>query len=135
MTGERQLRDAADFARALDHVHDAPTLDFLIRDALPRIVPAEEPDDDESALLTLLRPAMTAAAERVAADEVRARAGLTAREAEVLGYVADGDSNALIAKRLGVRPRTVDKHLEHAYAKLGVTSRTAAIACLRGIAH
>jgi DNA-binding CsgD family transcriptional regulator len=135
MTGQRQLRDAADFARALDHVHDAPTLDFLIRDALPRIVPTAEPDDDESALLTLLRPAMIAAAERVAADEARARAGLTAREAEVLAYVADGDTNALIAKRLGVRTRTVEKHLEHAYAKLGVSSRTAAIACLRRIAH
>ena len=61
--------------------------------------------------------------------------GLTHREAQVLDRVAAGDSNLLIARRLGVRPRTVDKHLEHAYAKLGVSSRTAAVARLRGIAH
>jgi DNA-binding CsgD family transcriptional regulator len=49
--------------------------------------------------------------------------------------VAAGDTNVLIAHRLGMRPRTVDKHLEHAYAKLGVGSRTAAVARLREIAH
>jgi DNA-binding CsgD family transcriptional regulator len=61
--------------------------------------------------------------------------GLTPREREVLAHVEAGDANLAIARRLGVSPRTVEKHLEHAYAKLGVGSRTAALARLRGITH
>jgi DNA-binding CsgD family transcriptional regulator len=55
-------------------------------------------------------------------------AGLTAREAEVLRHVADGLTNAEIAATLGVSRRTVEKHLERAYAKLQVETRTAAVA-------
>lgn len=65
----------------------------------------------------------------------RPASGLTPREREVLCHVAEGEANALIAHRLGVSPRTVEKHLEHAYAKLGVASRTAAVARIRGITH
>jgi DNA-binding CsgD family transcriptional regulator len=61
--------------------------------------------------------------------------GLTAREQEVLEHVEVGESNVLIARRLELSPRTVEKHLEHAYAKLGATSRTSALARLRGITH
>ena len=71
----------------------------------------------------------------MAANEERARAGLTNREGQVLEQVAGATANVLIARRLGVSPRTVEKHLEHAYAKLGVGSRTAALARLRGITH
>jgi DNA-binding CsgD family transcriptional regulator len=52
--------------------------------------------------------------------------GLTAREAEVLGLVALGGSNRDVAARLGVSDRTVQKHLQHAFRKLGVTTRSAA---------
>jgi DNA-binding CsgD family transcriptional regulator len=45
--------------------------------------------------------------------------------------VAEGLSNAEIARVLVVEPSTVRKHLEHIYAKLGVGSRTAALAKLR----
>jgi DNA-binding CsgD family transcriptional regulator len=53
-------------------------------------------------------------------------ASLTRREREVLVLVADGKTNAQIAGRLAVSPRTVQKHLEHVYDKLGVRTRTAA---------
>jgi DNA-binding CsgD family transcriptional regulator len=57
--------------------------------------------------------------------------GLTAREREVLRWVTAGKSNAAIASIVGIRPRTVHKHLERIYAKLGVENRTAA--AMRGL--
>ena len=54
--------------------------------------------------------------------------GLTRREAEVLAWVARGKTNAEIAAILGRRPRTVHKHLDHIFDKLGVENRTAAAA-------
>jgi len=53
---------------------------------------------------------------------------LTAREAEVMVWVARGKTNRDIAEILGMSPRTVNKHLEHIYEKLGVETRTAAVA-------
>ena len=53
-------------------------------------------------------------------------AGLTAREAEVLGLVAAGLTNAQVAQRLYLSPRTVNAHLNSIYHKLGVSSRSAA---------
>ena len=52
--------------------------------------------------------------------------GLTARECEVLGLVAQGLPNKTIATRLGISPKTVSNHVEHVYAKLGVTNRAGA---------
>ncbi|WP_407165145.1 response regulator [Bradyrhizobium sp. ORS 111] len=52
--------------------------------------------------------------------------GLTTREGEVLSWLSKGKTNRDIAQILGVSPRTVDKHLEQIYAKLGVDNRTAA---------
>jgi HD-GYP domain-containing protein (c-di-GMP phosphodiesterase class II) len=53
-------------------------------------------------------------------------AGLTAREVEILRLLARGLLNKEIARRLGVSPKTVDNHVQHIYAKLGVSSRAAA---------
>jgi DNA-binding NarL/FixJ family response regulator len=53
-------------------------------------------------------------------------AGLTAREVEVLRLVALGLSDAQVARRLVISPRTVNTHLTSIYNKLGVDSRTAA---------
>jgi DNA-binding response OmpR family regulator/DNA-binding CsgD family transcriptional regulator len=51
---------------------------------------------------------------------------LTPREAEVLYWVIHGKTNRDIGDILGGSPRTVNKHLEHIFAKLGVETRTAA---------
>ena len=52
--------------------------------------------------------------------------GLTMREVEVLTWVARGKTNAEVASILSVRLRTVKKHMERIFQKLGVESRTAA---------
>jgi len=54
--------------------------------------------------------------------------GLTNREGEVLSWLSKGKTNRDIAQILGLSPRTVDKHLEQIYSKLGVENRTAAAA-------
>jgi DNA-binding CsgD family transcriptional regulator len=55
--------------------------------------------------------------------------GLTRREDEVLTWVAEGKTNKQIAATLGTSSRTIQKHLEHIFAKLAVETRTAAAAC------
>jgi DNA-binding CsgD family transcriptional regulator len=54
--------------------------------------------------------------------------GLTSREAEVLVWVGRGKSNKDVAEILALSPRTVNKHLEQIYTKLGVENRTSAAA-------
>ncbi len=53
---------------------------------------------------------------------------LTAREAEVLLWIANGKTNREIAEILSISPRTINKHLEQLFPKLGVENRTAAAA-------
>jgi len=55
-----------------------------------------------------------------------AYAQLTYRERQVLAWVAEGKTNAEIGQILNTRMRTVAKHLEHIFEKLGVERRTAA---------
>jgi len=54
--------------------------------------------------------------------------GLTAREAEVLGWISRGKTNQEIAIILDMQTPTVKKHVEHILSKLGVETRTAAAA-------
>lgn len=65
-------------------------------------------------------------------NETADRAGkLTLRELEVLDLVAEGMTNGEIAQRLWISPGTVRRHLENIYEKLGVHTRTAAVAASR----
>lgn len=59
---------------------------------------------------------------------VRDRLGLTFRETEVLMWIARGKTNRDVGQILGSSPRTVNKQLENAFAKLGVETRSAAVA-------
>src|SRR3954466_16367675 len=65
--------------------------------------------------------------------EFSSELGLTRREGEVLSWLSKGKTNRDIAQILGLSPRTVDKHLEQVYAKLGVENRTAAAAIATGV--
>jgi DNA-binding CsgD family transcriptional regulator len=58
---------------------------------------------------------------------------LTVRESEVVSWLAAGRTDREIASALGLSPRTVHKHLEHVYRKLGVTTRTAAVMHVVGL--
>lgn len=96
----------------------------------------------ERILLELLRrPLVTVfrnrlarvAARRLEIDTARAEAlGLTEREIDVVGHLARGLTDRSIARQLSISVRTVEKHLEHAYRKLGVTGRREAVARVSG---
>jgi DNA-binding NarL/FixJ family response regulator len=54
--------------------------------------------------------------------------GLTSREVEVMRALATGASTVEVARELYVSPKTAKNHIAHIYAKLGVSSRTQAVA-------
>jgi DNA-binding CsgD family transcriptional regulator len=78
--------------------------------------------DRERALLDLLRPHLAKVYRRMSTV-----GRLTTREAEVLRWVAAGKSDAQIGAILRISARTVQKHLQNVYDKLGVENRTAAV--------
>ena len=91
---------------------------------------ASGPDfsERERGLLALLRPHLHEA--YLDAERRRRRTPqLTPRQWDLLRLIAAGHTNAQIARRLDVSEGTVRKHLENIYAKLQVTSRTAAVTC------
>jgi len=63
-------------------------------------------------------------AERILAE----RYGLTSREAEVLVWISRGKQNREISEILQISPRTVNKHLEQVFEKMGVENRASATA-------
>ncbi|MDD5277070.1 MAG: response regulator transcription factor [Methylovulum sp.] len=61
-------------------------------------------------------------------ESLKASMGLTFREAEILMWISRGKTNKEVGLILDSSHRTVNKHLEHIYEKLGVTTRAAAVA-------
>ncbi|MFJ2030696.1 response regulator [Streptosporangium sp. NPDC087985] len=102
---------------------EAGATGYLLKDA---------PSDDLHAAIRSAATGASALAPSVASRLLgRVRnpdATLSPRELEVLGHVAAGLSNRQISKRIFLSETTVKTHLVHIYAKLGVDSRTAAVA-------
>jgi DNA-binding NarL/FixJ family response regulator len=94
----------------------------IARGARRLILALHEATDDEDQWLVVLREASDAAVIEAMSLAFR----LTGRESEVLYWVVKGKTNRDIGDILGVSPRTVTKHLEHVFQKLGVETRTAA---------
>jgi DNA-binding CsgD family transcriptional regulator len=96
-------------------------------------------DDRECTLLDAMRPALAnlyrfaSWAGAPSQPGPPAESPLTTREEEVLRWVAAGKSDKQVAIALGTSVRTVHKHLENVYAKLGVSNRTAAAMRLEGM--
>jgi DNA-binding CsgD family transcriptional regulator len=82
--------------------------------------------------LQALRAAELNQARLDAATQPLSSLGLTPREVQIAGWIARGRSNPEIASILGMRPRTVEKHVEKILAKLGVENRTAAAMVIAG---
>lgn len=97
-----------------------------------RLAFARDPDhpfaEEERAAAVLLQPHITDAL-RVQSHRAAAQR-LTTRQHELLRLVASGYDNVEIARQLCLSPATVRKHLENAFARLDVPSRTAAVARL-----
>lgn len=90
--------------------------------------PGPDFSEHDRALLALLRPHLHQAyldAER----RRRPAPQLTPRQSELLRLVAAGRTNAQIARQLGLSEGTVRIHLQNIYARLQVSSRTAAVTC------
>lgn len=116
-----------------------PWLDWLRQmhqgDTEPKAPPAMLFGDDKLRLQYMGRLGANEFLLRLARDsssdspaELSKELGLTGREGEVLSWLSKGKTNRDIAQILGLSPRTVDKHLEQIYSKLGVENRTAAAA-------
>jgi DNA-binding NarL/FixJ family response regulator len=67
----------------------------------------------------------------VSSPDIPELQALSAREAEVMSLIADGQTNGEIAARLFLAEKTVKNHVRRIYSKLGVGSRPAAIAYWR----
>ncbi len=102
-------------------------------DAKPSVAPSLSNDQFRLQYMGKLNPneSLLRLAKRSSSDspaEFSRDLSLTRREGEVLSWLSKGKTNRDIAQILGLSPRTVDKHLEQIYAKLGVENRTAAAA-------
>ncbi len=92
---------------------------LLVNKTGKRLVARVVPDGNQT--LLLLEQGTT-----FAGIQALGASGLTSREAEVLAWVARGRTNSEIGSILNISSRTIQKHLEHIFQKLGVESRTAA---------
>jgi HD-GYP domain-containing protein (c-di-GMP phosphodiesterase class II) len=117
-----RLLAAADAYHAM--TEDRPHRPALAPDAAAAELRAEAGDGRFTA--TEVDAVLDAAGHERRPTEVPRPAGLTEREVDVLRLIARGLPNKAVATALGIRPKTVGHHVEHIYAKAGVTTRAGA---------
>jgi DNA-binding NarL/FixJ family response regulator len=123
-----------DLWRALDVPYEVATARLLLGQS------CRQAGDEDGAAVSLLAAVrgfdelgatLDARHTRAVSDQVGDEAlprGLTAREAQVLGLVAQGSTNKVIAAELDLSIKTVARHLENIFVKIGVSTRSGATA-------
>jgi DNA-binding CsgD family transcriptional regulator len=134
-------RRAGDLPRAVRDWIDAQAVRFVVTDDVPAprspLRAACEDGELEVRIAWQLDETILLLREHRRRPGIAALAalGLSPRETDVLLWVAEGKSNAAIGTILGMSGRTVGKHLERIYQKLGVETRTAAAARVLTLTH
>jgi DNA-binding CsgD family transcriptional regulator len=143
VAGPRMCAEWSAFARPLGITHQL-ALPLRVDDGIEAYVvsrPDDDYDDAYAELATLVLPALAALVRQRRVlqdvpewqyDRVRSTR-LTEREFAVLTLLGDGLTAQAIARRLDTSPRTVHKHLEHLYRKLGVRDRLVAVQRARDV--
>lgn len=105
---------------------EAGAVGYLLKDAPPEelLAAVRSAERGDETLSPVVR-------EKLATRDKSARSSLTPRELQVLQLVAEGSSNREIGQALMLSEATVKSHLVHIYDKLGVRSRTSAVASAR----
>ncbi|OFP36824.1 response regulator transcription factor [Corynebacterium sp. HMSC071B10] len=105
---------------------EAGAVGYLLKDAPPEelLAAVRSAAKGDATLSPVVR-------EKLATREKAPRSSLTPRELQVLQLVAEGSSNREIGEQLMLSEATVKSHLVHIYDKLGVRSRTSAVASAR----
>jgi DNA-binding NarL/FixJ family response regulator len=117
----------------LSWLEDRATIDAaLAAGAAAYVMKRAHPDDVASAIRQsfdpsfFLREATDVGAQSLTLSKKEDAPGLTRREVEILRLVAQGHSNAELAKKLWITEQTVKFHLSNIYRKLGASNRTEA---------
>jgi DNA-binding NarL/FixJ family response regulator len=120
LTPPARLLAAADAYHAMTEPrpHRRPMPASVAAEALGREADAGRLDTDA------VTAVLEAAGQRV--PRFARPAGLTEREAEVVGLLARGLQTKQIARALGISAKTADRHVQNAYGKIGVSTRAAA---------
>jgi DNA-binding CsgD family transcriptional regulator len=137
VAGPRMVAAWTAFARPLGITHQL-SVPLLLGDGVEAFVlsrPDQDCSEEDTELAASILPALSALfrQQRVLDDVPAAQyglgrdVGLTGRELAVLRLLCAGLTAEAMARRLGTSPRTVHKHLEHLYRKLGVRDRLMAV--------
>jgi DNA-binding CsgD family transcriptional regulator len=137
-----ELRRAADAWRDLEVPYEAARARTFLAQVYRAVGDSEgarwELESARAAFERLTAPLDVECVERLLGSQPVADRGLSAREREVLTFVAQGATNRAIASELFISERTVESHVRRIFQKLGVTTRAAATAAayergLRGV--
>ena len=148
-----KITDPADYRRSEHYasvfgrsgVADAMSIPFGTGSEVARVIVCRESEgfsDEEVETAQLLQPVLTGCLrqsrmmEQLRSDPLSEEAmrdrGLTAREAQIFSRLAAGKTSQAVGQELGISVRTVEKHVQNIYARIGARNRSEAISILLG---